>query len=440
MPASIDEAHALIRRAFGEALRCVEPRRAVRSALRWQGDALHVDDRRIDLAPGARVVVIAIGKAAPAMARGATDALGDRIDRGVILTKHGHLDDPVPAFDAFEAGHPVPDEDGARATRHVIAAVEGLGANDVVIALISGGGSALLELPRPPVTLADMQEMTRLLLRGGATIHDLNAVRSVLSQVKGGGLRRIIGPARCVSLLLSDVLGNDPEVIASGPTILATPSAERARQIIRRFGPEVRLPAAVAELLAGESAEPGGAIPAAGDVWSVIADNAMLVAEVERLLRSDGVATRLAWPSWAADAGVLGRRMVADVLAAGEDVDVLLGGGEATVEVSGDGIGGRNTEAALVAGMELERTGAPWVIASLASDGQDGASDAAGAIADPETCRRARGQGIDPAAALRNNDSATFFERAGGLVVTGPSGTNVNDVYLAVRIGEARQQ
>jgi glycerate-2-kinase len=367
------------------------------------------------------------------MAHGALDVLGERIDRGVILTKHGHMGAPVSGFDAYEAGHPVPDEDGAYGTREVIASVEGLGPDDVVLALISGGGSALLELPREPLTLADMQETTRLLLRAGATIHDLNAVRSALSQVKGGGLRRIIGTARCVSLLLSDVLGNDPGVIASGPTIPGAPSRVKARDILDRFHVVERVPAAVREFVELPDAAPEAPNLGQGDVCTVIADNTLLVAEVERLLGAEGLKTSVAWRAWDGDAGELGRRMVRDAGDADEKIDVLLGGGEATVEVTGDGIGGRNTETSLVAAIELERSGLRWVLASLASDGQDGASDAAGAIADPDTCARGRRQGLDPDAFLRNNDSATFFERADGLVVTGPSGTNVNDVYIAMR-------
>lgn len=440
MTPAIEGAHARIRRAFHEALRAVEPRTAVRAALAWDGGRLTVDGQHLSLSQGGRFVVIAIGKAAPAMAQGARDVLGERIDRGIILTKHRHMGgEPVVGFDVCEAGHPVPDEDGARGTRQVIAAVEGLGPEDVVIALISGGGSALLELPREPLCLADMQETTRLLLRAGATIHDLNAVRSVLSQVKGGGLRRIIGPSRCVSLLLSDVLGNDPGVIASGPTIPGAPSRAKARTILEKFRVMDRVPPAVRALM--DQPDPPTETSGLGrdDLCAVIADNALLVAEVERLLAAEGLNTAIAWRAWDGDAGDLARRMVRDVDDAHGGIDVLLGGGEATVEVTGDGIGGRNTETALVAAIELERTGVPWVIASLASDGQDGASNAAGAIADPATCARARSQGIEADAALRNNDSATFFERVGGLVITGPTGTNVNDVYVAMRMWEASQ-
>jgi glycerate 2-kinase len=265
-------------------------------------------------------------------------------------------------------------------------------------------------------------------------------VRSLLSQVKGGGLRRIIGEARCVSLLLSDVLGNDPGVIASGPTIPITPSPKNAREIIRRYRLEDRLPHAALTIIDQERAQDNDASLGNDDICEIIADNATLVSEVERLFQGEGLQTSIAWHAFEGDASDLGCRLVKDAQAAADDVEVLLGGGEATVEVTGDGTGGRNTEAALVAAMELERTGCRWVIASLASDGQDGASDATGAIADPGTCARARVRDADPESALRNNDSATFFERAGGLVTTGPSGTNVNDVYIARRAGKEGKQ
>lgn len=430
---TIDSVHHQIQRWFEDALRVVEPRQAVKRAVSWSGDVLTVEGESVEIARCAKVVVIAIGKAAPAMAQGAVDILGDRVSRGIILTKHGHLQGSVDGFEAFEAGHPIPDEDGAVATREVIGAITGLNRNDVVIALISGGGSALLELPREPLTLEAMQETTRLLMHAGAGIHDLNAVRRALSQVKGGGLRRLIGDARCVSLLLSDVLGNDPQVIASGPTIRKEPSHERAREIVARFGIAERLPEAVMTLL--NAVPEDVALPVEDrDLWHVIADNAAMVAELERLVRLSGCSSRVQWHAYEGDAAVLGRRMVEDALQADVEMDVLLGGGEATVEVRGSGRGGRNTETALTAAIALDEYKAPWVVASLASDGDDGAADAAGAIADPETCTRGCEQGADARKTLRNNDSATYFRRTGGVVQTGPTGTNVNDVYIAVRL------
>ena len=427
------ELHDRIKQWYLAALRVVEPKAAVMNALSWDGERMIIDGRVIEVSENARVLVVALGKAAPAMAEGAAEILGERIDEGIVLTKYGHLDREMARFQSFEAGHPIPDENGARATRKIIETLQGLMSDDIVLALISGGGSALLELPREPLTLQDLQVTTEKLMHAGAGIHDLNAVRSVLSQVKGGGLRERMGDAPCISLLLSDVLGNDPEVIASGPTVRFDRSLAEAWSVISRFGLDGQLPESVQAALSGEDRSEG-LLGAQDDICTVIADNAAMVSELRRVVEAEGWSAGLRWRAYDGNAADLGRLMVHDALAADEDLDVLLGGGEATVEVTGQGSGGRNTEAALAAAIALDKHDATWVIASLASDGDDGSADAAGAIADPETTARGWLRGADPVASLSNNDSAAYFRKAGGLVITGPSGTNVNDVYIAARI------
>lgn len=426
-----------IERWFREALASVDPRASVRRALGWDGSTLTVADREVPVSAASRLVVIAIGKAAPAMALGARDVLGERIDHGVVLTKAGNLDVAVGEFHAFEASHPTPDERGLEATRAIIDAVRDLSADDVVLALISGGGSALLELPRDGISLEDVQATTTTLMHAGAGIHDLNAVRQVLSEVKGGGLRRIIGRATCVSLLLSDVLGNDPHVIASGPTVPLPADGAQPGEVVRRFGVEDALPAPVRDQI--EAYERPPAVADERDVVAVIADNETLVREIRRIVSDEGLRPDVVWHAFDGDARDLGQMLVADARSAPGEVDVLLGGGEATVEVTGDGRGGRNTEAALAAAMALG-PGDDWVIASLASDGDDGMADAAGAIADPHSLERGKTHGCDAEVSLAENDSGTYFECAGGLVVTGPTGTNVNDVYVALRVGSAGNQ
>ncbi len=428
-----EEIHDRIERWYRAALGVVEPKAAVARAMAWDGERLVVDGRSISVGMNARVLVVAIGKAAVALAEGAIEVLGDRIDDGVVLTKYGHLGAGINGFHCFEAGHPIPNASGVQATRSIIDALEGLTSDDIVLALISGGGSALLELPREPLTLQDLQHTTEILMHAGAGIHDLNAVRSVLSEVKGGGLRRRMDGARCVSLLLSDVLGNDPQVIASGPTVLVHRSNAEAQAVVSRFGVESQLPESVRSVLSGDD-RVGSTPDSSHDVWTVIADNAAMVKELQSVVETEGLSARLQWQAYDGDAVDLGRKIVEDALASDDTWDVLLGGGEATVEVTGQGFGGRNTEAALVSAMALEQQGGDWVVASLASDGDDGSAQAAGAIADPETVPRGRSIGVEPATSLANSDSATYFRKAGGLVVTGPSGTNVNDVYIAVRI------
>ncbi|HWV25452.1 MAG TPA: DUF4147 domain-containing protein [Thermomicrobiales bacterium] len=435
----LEAGRARIERWFREALKSVDPRASVCRSLTWDGATLSVDGHNVSVEPRSRIVVIAIGKAAPAMARGARDVLDDRIDRGIVLTKTGNLDGEIAGFRAFEASHPTPDERGIAATREIVNAVSGLSADDIVLALISGGGSALLEMPRPGLSLEDLQAVTKTLMHAGAGIHDLNTVRRALSQVKGGGLRQFIGPARCISLLLSDVLGNDAHVIASGPTVPLPVDAGSPVAVLRRFGVASDVPAAVREAVDAWARPETG--PDSRDIVSVIADNATMVREIQRIVRDEGLRAGIAWRAYDGDARELGRTLVEATKTAPDDMDVLLGGGEATVEVRGRGKGGRNTEAALVAAMELEPEDR-WLIASLASDGDDGMADAAGAIADPWTAERGRHHGFPAGAALADNDSATFFADIGGLVVTGPTGTNVNDIYVAVRMdaGSDREQ
>lgn len=438
MTTPVDAAREDVLRWFRAALVRVEPRAAVANTLASHGSDLIVLGERVPLGDDGRVVVVAVGKAATGMARGARDVLGDRIQRGIILTKYGHAGDKVEGFETFEASHPTPDEAGVGATRIVLDVVSGLSRDDVVIALISGGGSALLELPREPISLDELQVLTRQLMHAGAGIHDLNTVRKALSEVKGGGLRRMIGPATCVTLLLSDVLGNDPTVIASGPTVPSHSTMADARAVIGRFGMEDVLPDSIRAVLDGED-DTAPMPDTSRDLVAVIADNRAFVSEIAVLAEQAGYRVEPVDTPFDGDARDLADEMVRRVLTAPAAVDVIVRGGEATVTVRGDGRGGRNTEMALCAALAIENLD-DWIIASLASDGDDGNSGAAGAIADGETAARARAAGIDPEEALKRNDSASVFDLAGGLVRTGPTGTNVNDVYLAVRARGERQE
>jgi glycerate-2-kinase len=419
-----------IEQVFAEGLKAVEPRSAVVRDLHLANTSVEVDGRAASL--GGRVVVLAVGKAAVPMAQGCADVLGDRIDRGIILTKDGHRNADVAGFEVFEARHPLPDQRGIAATQHILEAVSGLGGDDVVIALISGGGSALLEAPVDGISLEDFQQTTDLLLKAGAPIQHLNAVRSAISQVKGGGLRRAIGDATCVSLILSDVLGNDPAVIASGPTVYSAPDPQQACALLQQYGIEAEVPKTVVAHLRRVQ------LPVENsdfhkDIWHIVGDNRLFLERIEQATTEAGRHPEIVWRDREGEARDLGVEFT-HLATRSTRVDVLIGGGEATVTVRGNGIGGRNTEFALAAAMELEQNGtANWVIASLGSDGQDGAADAAGAIADPGTIQRAQELGIDPDACLQDNDSASLFARVGGLVNPGPTGTNVNDVFLAVR-------
>jgi glycerate 2-kinase len=433
MARTVDQAREAIRRWFDAAVRAVEPERAVRQALLIDGRVLTLDGHRIEV-PG-RLIVVAVGKAALAMARAAQVVAGDLIDAGVVLTKDGHAGDAtLERFEIAEASHPIPDERGAAATRAILEHVSDLGEEDVVLALISGGGSALLEATRPPVTLEDLATTTDLLLRAGAPIEALNGVRRPLSQVKAGGLLRAAAPATVATVILSDVLGNDPRVIASGPTVAGRPDPAAALEILERYGVSDAVPASVHQVLTDLSQADPGDEPPPGIV-TIVGDNNAAVDAAAEAARADGYSVEVVWREQVGEAADLGRAWVTLCHDDEGDAEVLLGGGEATVTVKGDGIGGRNTEFALAAALELDALDIDnWVVASLATDGEDGPTGAAGAIADAGTVQRAADAGVDAKDALANNDSLRVFEAAGGVVKPGPTGTNVNDIYLAVRL------
>lgn len=419
----------LIERAYRAGLTRVEPGEAVHRFLSRDGDRLLVENESVPVV--GRLIVIAIGKAATPMAAAASEVVGDLLDTGYLLTKEAHAEEaPVP-FEVFEAAHPVPDERAIAASRTILDGVRGLGPDDVVLALISGGGSALLTAPAGDLTLDDVQRTTTALLRAGAPIQDLNAVRTELSRVKGGGLRREIGAARTVSLILSDVLGNPPEIIASGPTVPRQPDPQRALDVLDRYRVRDAVPTAVLDRLGasrGREAEPG---TSGGDIYRIIGDNESFVAAVEAFFTEQGLTAERVWHEQEGEARDRAREWV-DLLVQAR-ADVILGGGEMTVTVHGDGLGGRNTEFALAAAMQLDDRNVAGTVASLASDGQDGTIDAAGGVVDEFTVHDLRRTGIDPGDAIARSDSGGAFDRIGALIAPGPTGTNVNDIYIGLR-------
>jgi glycerate 2-kinase len=428
----LDRERARVRQLFFAALEAVEPARAVREGLAWHETCLVVKGAGLPALKG--VHVVAVGKAAVAMTRGALEALNGNIVSGDVITKEGHAKVPLsPTLRVHEAGHPIPDERGVTATNLAISALNRLDEAVVVLALVSGGGSALLESPRAGVTLKDLAQTTDLLLRAGAPIEALNAVRTPLSRVKAGGLRAAAPRNTWATLILSDVLGNDPRVIASGPTVPGGRDPDQALEVIERFGVLKQIPVSVRAALDARPDEPEP-VRTQEDVLLVIGDNATAVRAAADKAGVLGLECRIVWQATQGEAADLAREFVSLVADVPESIDVVLGGGEATVTVHGDGRGGRNTEFSLAAALELEHRGlSDWVIASLGTDGQDAVTGLAGAIADGGTSQRARQAGVDPVQALARNDSLSVFEVSGGSVETGPTGTNVNDVYIAVR-------
>jgi glycerate 2-kinase len=428
----LDLARTRIRELFFAALESVEPARAVRDTLALRDGCLVVGNKT--LAEAKRIHIVAVGKAAVAMTQGALETLNGIGISGDVITKEGHTGAPLPpGLRVHEAGHPIPDERGVTATNLAISALNELDDGVVVLALVSGGGSALLEAPRERVTLADLAQITDVLLRAGAPIEALNAVRAPLSRVKAGGLRAAAPNCVWVTLILSDVLGNDPRVIASGPTVPGGRDLQLAFEVIERYGIKGLIPGSVLAALETIPVELGPQ-HSNDDVLLIIGDNATAVKAAADKAAALGLECRIVWQSAEGEASELGRQFVSVVSEMPNSVDVVLGGGEATVTVRGDGRGGRNTEFALAAALELERRDMlDWVVASLGTDGQDAMTGHAGAIADVGTGPRTRKSGVDPIDALARNDSLSVFEVSGGAVQTGPTGTNVNDVYIAVR-------
>ncbi|MDE2370730.1 MAG: glycerate kinase [Burkholderiales bacterium] len=387
-----------------------------------------------------RLIVIGAGKASAAMARAVEDHWTGSPSQlgGLVVTRYGY-GVPCRRIEIVEAAHPVPDEAGLAAADRMLDMVQGLSADDLVLCLISGGGSSLLPLPLPGLTLEHKQAVNRALLKSGATISEMNCVRRHLSAIKGGRLAAACHPARVLTLLISDVPGDDPMDIASGPTVPDPTTCADARAIVRRHG--IELPAEVMAVLdsgRGESVKPGDA-RIAGAQTRMIATPQMALDAAAAVARSAGVAAHVlgdAIEGEARDVGKVLAAMARQVADRGQPFAapcVLLSGGETTVTVTGRGRGGRNVEFLLSLGIALD--GHPRIHALAGdTDGVDGQEEIAGALLGPDTLARAWAAGIKPRDSLADNDGHGFFEALGDSVITGPTLTNVNDfraIYIA---------
>ncbi len=387
--------------------------------------------------------VVAFGKAACAMTRGLLDALPGHDAPGIVVTKYGHASGTVlpDRITVFEAGHPVPDENGVAATVRAVELVRAAGADTLVACLVSGGGSALLAAPREGITLGEKQEMTRLLLEAGADIVELNTVRKHVSRVKGGCLAEDAAPAGVLSLILSDVIGDRLDSIASGPTAPDETTYGDALRVLERHRLTGRVPGSILRTLERgargeipETPKPGS--PLFQRVANVIVGSNRLALDAAQEKAREMGYEAVVWKSeLRGEAREAARRLAGKAREArsGRTGDArplcLISGGETTVTVAGNGIGGRNTELALAFALEIEGLQGISLL-SAGTDGTDGPTDAAGAFADGNTAVEARRAALDPEAFLGNNDSYTFFQKAGGLLVTGPTGTNVMDIQI----------
>jgi glycerate 2-kinase len=429
------------------ALDAVDPYAAVCRALSRNGDSIGIAGTTADLLDARRIRVVGGGKAALPMVEAVVDALGARIGAGLVVTKRGHGDDRgrVGSIEIAAGGHPLPDAEGARAAARLEATLSEGADGDLVLVLLSGGGSSLLALPDTGISLDDLRAASDALILGGADIRRINAVRKHLTRLSGGRLARAAAPARVVSLILSDVIGDPLDAIASGPTAPDPTTFAEALAAIDDLGLLPAMPAVVIDRLERGAAGGIAETPKPGDPLfervtnTVVAGNRTAVeaaaAEAHRLgLAADVVATDLAGE--ARDRGRELGALASDIASGARCHDLpacLVFGGETTVTVRGRGRGGRNQELALAAALELERCGASAAcVAAISTDGQDGPTDAAGAVVDAETCARIRAAGIDPRTALDANDSHAALGAAGALVRTGPTRTNVADLAFAI--------
>jgi hydroxypyruvate reductase len=408
----------------------------IRAALRRDGAVLRTPARHVDLDSVRRVIVLGCGKAAAAMAATTEAILGDRIEAGFVVVKDGYRA-PTRIVEVAEAGHPVPDARGEAAANRLLALATEAEAADLVIVLISGGGSALTPAPVSGVTLAEKQSVTRLLLEAGATIGELNTLRKHLSRLKGGQLARAASPAIILNLILSDVIGDPLDVIASGPTAPDPTTFADALRVVGDRGLGMRVPSAVRRHLEaglrGDVAEtPKPDDPLFERIGNVVIGNNALVAEAAvAAARRLGYRPELITRQLQGEARHAARDLVARAREAAAPA-CLIAAGETTVTVRGRGRGGRCQEFALAAALELE-PGEGLTVLAAGTDGTDGPTDAAGAVVDPRTVYRDDATTRRARAALDDNDAYTFLGDAGALIVSGPTNTNLLDLYLTLR-------
>ncbi len=424
------------------ALAAVDPAQAIRQNVSLEGDSLRIGQRSYGLSGYERIFVVGGGKAGSPMVTAIEEILGQRVTAGLVNVKHGYLpseDINIRQVEIVEAGHPTPDEAGRRGAERMVEMLSGLTERDLVICLISGGGSALMTLPQPTISLADVQALTGALLRCGATINEINAIRKHISRIKGGQLARLVHPAQVVSLILSDVVGNPLDVIASGPTVPDTTTFAQAYGVLEKYDLLDKVPASIVEHLAAGVAGKMAETPKEGEAVFATVYNMIVGSNEIAAWAALSRARELGFNTQLLSTYVEGEaREVAKVLAAiakemaqsGRPIPrpaCLVVGGETTVTIAGEGKGGRNQEMALAAALAIQG----WedvMVVTLATDGSDGPTDAAGAVATGETAAWARELGLDPERYLADNDSYHFFEALGELIVTGPTNTNVNDL------------
>jgi len=443
----LEEMRAHAEEIFRSSVAAVDPYEAVRRFVRVKGDILHLghegrDIHRIDLRNFDRIQVVGGGKATAPMAEAMEDILGPRLMGGVVNVKYGFTR-ALSCIEIIEAGHPIPDENGVAGAKKILRLLKDCGEKDLVFSLISGGGSALLPQPVGEVSLEEKQAMTRMLLDCGASIDEINALRKHISASKGGQMARVAFPATIVNLMLSDVVGDRMDVIASGPFVPDTSTFGMVKNVLDKYGLR-DIPKKVGEHLNRGIEGLIPETPKQGDPVFERVYNFIVGSNILALRAAGEKAGALGYRTLILSSMVEGEtREVArvhaaiglEILRTGNPVSppaCIISGGETTVTIRGSGLGGRNQEFCLAAAMDLRGVAPRVVILSGGTDGNDGPTDAAGGIVDPLTARRAGEAGMKARDFLDNNDAYHFLQKTGDLLMTGPTNTNVMDVRLVL--------
>jgi hydroxypyruvate reductase len=442
---SLEEMRGMARQIFSKAVSAVDPARKLKDTVRIKGNELLIkaedgSEKAFHLDGFKNIFLAGAGKASASMASAMEQIFGDRITKGIITAKYGHTL-PLKKTAIIEAGHPIPDQKGFEGARKIRDLLKASSPKDLVMFLLSGGGSALLPFPVDGITLEEKQQVTQLLLDCGADIGEINTIRKHISQIKGGWLARWAYPSTVIGFILSDVVGDPLDVIGSGPTVPDPSTYEDAWEILKKFDLIHKIPPSIEKHLftaregkVQETPKPGE--PVFEKVYNIIiGSNIIALRSAEREASSLGLHTVVLSSSVVGDTREAARfhsAIAKEVLSSGHPLPrpaCIISGGETTVTIKGNGLGGRNQEFALAAALEIQGF-EKIVVLSGGTDGTDGPTDAAGAIADHTTVERAIAIGLDPKTHLENNDSYPFFQRLGDLLITGPTHTNVMDVRI----------
>ena len=428
------------KRIFRAGLKAVEPDQAVKRYVKVKEKILKIGQKKYNLDEINHIFVVGMGKAGFPMAKAIEEIIGDRISKGIVVVKYGYGGE-LKKIRILEASHPVPDEAGIKAAQKIANLVRNTDEKDLVICLISGGGSALLPAPVNGISLEEKQLTTELLLKCGASIQEINTIRKHLSWIKGGQLAKLIYPSSLQALILSDVVGDELDAIASGPTVPDSTTFDESWEIIKNYNIQSQLPESVIKHIKMGKEGMLPETPKKEDPIFKKVDNLIIGSNILALEAAKEEATKLGYNCLILSSSIQGEArevvkvhaaIVKEISSSKNPVSApacVLSGGETTVKVRGEGLGGRNLEFSLAASIQIKGM-KNVLILSAASDGTDGPTDAAGAFADGLTWSRAIDIGFNPQKFLNNNDSYHFFQQLGDLFITGPTNTNVMDIHI----------